>query len=987
LAVFEEQVNARGANAMTTEQTNTADAGVDELFQDFVDEASQLLDRLNEDLLVLDEWVRSNTGAPCDERLMNNMFRSAHSIKGLSAMLGLSHVNKLTHCIENVFDAARKNELPLARPVVQTIFEAVDKLTAMVSQIRTEGNDNVDATGVLAGIARILQSSGCERQATTQADAERALQMLTATNPTNAAAPTTDSSRTAMTTTPAAPRSRAIDHFSTVADDAGFPSKYIGIFIDETEMSLDSMTESLVSFDTGDMAAAVENLLITSHRIKGSAASVGLHRPAKLAHLMEDVLQELLEAHAPLSSNMADVMLQCTDALRLYVAGLKTGQPTSDDFNRLANELLFAHADAVHPANLPVEPKPVVATIDHLARVKEYAEQFSTYGQVVVGMVRFIPGLALAGLKAQLILEKLQQAGEVLVSTPPTLALEDIDTLDCLTFAVATEATVDVIKSKVFIAGVKDIQTFVAADMLSGQGPTPAPAKAPAAAPTVGPVVTIAAPVTTASAVIAEHAAEPEAAKARTATPDTSKPNETLRVDIERLDQLMNLAGQLVINKARFAQIGEGLKETLVSKQTPQRLANAVNLSRKLLKDAQAIGRESKPSAELESLRSTARRLANDLEAVQRELSRVGQMRSRVNDLFEAVHQLDRVSDGIQKSVMDTRMVPIGPLFGRFKRVVRDITRLNNKEVELVIRGEKTELDKRMIDELGDPLIHMVRNAADHGVELPVDRLAADKPPHGTLTLDAYHRGNSIIIQVSDDGKGLDKDRILAKAIEKKIISAAEAEKMTPQQAYQLIWEPGFSTAEKVTEISGRGMGMDIVRSKIEEISGTVEVDSRPGHGTTFTIKLPLTLAILPSLMADIDGDVFALPIESIVEIVSVPRASLATVHGERAAIVRGRVVSVVELDELFTWNPREQETVRESADCTLVIIGQEGQEIGLRVDTLLGEEDVVIKSMAENYRNVAGIAGASILGDGRVSLILDVTALIALSSRQATLV
>jgi two-component system chemotaxis sensor kinase CheA len=982
LAVFEEQVNARGANAMTTEQNNTADAGVDELFQDFVDEASQLLDRLNEDLLVLDEWVRAGAGAPCDERLMNNMFRSAHSIKGLSAMLGLSHVNKLTHCIENVFDAARKNELPLAQPVVQTIFEAVDKLAAMVSQIRSEGNDNVDATSVLADIAKLLQSSGCERHATTQADAERALQMLTANSATTAA-PTTDSSRTAMTTTPAAPRPRAIDHFSNVADDAGFPSKYIGIFIDETEMSLDAITESLVSFDTGDMAAAVENLLITSHRIKGSAASVGLHRPAKLAHLMEDVLQELLEAHAPLSSNMADVMLQCTDALRLYVAGLKTGQPTSDDFNRLANELLFAHADAVHPANLRVEPKPVVATIDHLAKVKEYADRFSSYAPVVVGMVRFIPGLALAGLKAQLILEKLQQAGEVLASTPPTLALEDIDTLDCLTFAVATEATVDVIKSKVFIAGVKDIQTFVAADMLAKQSAAAASAKlvkAVIAAPIpVGPQV-VAPPV-------AEAVTESEAAKPRAATPDTSKPNETLRVDIERLDQLMNLAGQLVINKARFAQIGEGLKETLVSKQTPQRLASAVNLSRKLLKDAQAIGGESKPSTELESLRSTARRLANDLEAVQRELARVGQMRSRVNDLFEAVHQLDRVSDGIQKSVMDTRMVPIGPLFGRFKRVVRDITRLNNKEVELVIRGEKTELDKRMIDELGDPLIHMVRNAADHGVELPADRLAAGKPAHGTLTLDAYHRGNSIIIQVSDDGKGLDKDRILAKAIEKKIISAAEAEKMTPQQAYQLIWEPGFSTAEKVTEISGRGMGMDIVRSKIEEISGTVEVDSRPGHGTTFTIKLPLTLAILPSLMADIDGDVFALPIESIVEIVSVPRTSLATVHGERAAIVRGRVVSVVELDELFTWNPREQETVRESADCTLVIIGQEGQEIGLRVDTLLGEEDVVIKSMAENYRNVPGIAGASILGDGRVSLILDVTALIALSARQATLV
>jgi two-component system chemotaxis sensor kinase CheA len=342
---------------------------------------------------------------------------------------------------------------------------------------------------------------------------------------------------------------------------------------------------------------------------------------------------------------------------------------------------------------------------------------------------------------------------------------------------------------------------------------------------------------------------------------------------------------------------------------------------------------------------------------------------------------------------MDTRMVPIGPLFGRFKRVVRDITRVNNKDINLVIHGEKTELDKRMIDELGDPLIHMVRNAADHGIESPAARTAAGKPAQGTLTLDAFHRGNSIIIQVADDGKGLDKDRILAKAIEKKLISAAEAEKMTAQQAYQLIWEPGFSTAEKITEISGRGMGMDIVRSKIEDISGTVEVDSQPGQGTTFTIKLPLTLAILPSLMAEIDGDVFALPVESIIEIVSVPRGDLSTVHGVKTAVIRQRVVSIVELDEIFSWNPLSETARSKSArgatrtDCTLVVLGQEGREIGLRVDALLGEEDVVIKSMAENYRNVPGIAGASILGSGRVSLILDVAALIAMSSHEAAVV
>jgi two-component system chemotaxis sensor kinase CheA len=318
--------------------------------------------------------------------------------------------------------------------------------------------------------------------------------------------------------------------------------------------------------------------------------------------------------------------------------------------------------------------------------------------------------------------------------------------------------------------------------------------------------------------------------------------------------------------------------------------------------------------------------------------------------------------------------------------VVRDITRVNGKDIQLVIHGEKTELDKRMIDELGDPLIHMVRNSADHGVETPEERIAAGKPPQGEIVLDAFHRGNSIMIQVKDNGRGLSLEKIRRKAIEKGIVSESDCEKMTPHQVYQLIWEPGFSTAEKITEISGRGMGMDIVRSKIEDLSGVVELDSVPGQGTIFTIKLPLTLAILPSLMAMIQGDVFALPIESVVEIVSVRRQDFSRVHGLRTATVRGRVVSVAMLEDVFTWksgNDRPHaEKPEDAEESTLVIIGVAGRELGLCVDQLLGEEDVVIKSMAENYRNVEGVAGASILGDGRVALILDTSALIDMASK-----
>jgi len=261
--------------------------------------------------------------------------------------------------------------------------------------------------------------------------------------------------------------------------------------------------------------------------------------------------------------------------------------------------------------------------------------------------------------------------------------------------------------------------------------------------------------------------------------------------------------------------------------------------------------------------------------------------------------------------------------------------------------------------------------------------VAAGKPAQGTITLDACHRGNSIVITVQDDGKGLDQERIRAKAVEKGLLSPADAEKLTPHQTFQLIWEPGFSTAEKVTEISGRGMGMDIVRSKIEELSGSVDLDSTPGQGTKIQIRLPLTLAILPSLLVEIEGGVFAFPVESVVEIVSLRGIEVTRVHGLPNARIRGRVVPVVHLNELFQWSTAYGgEPSRLADETTLVVIQSERREMGLAVDRLLGEEDIVIKSLAENFRNLDGLAGASILGDGRVSLIFDVGALLEMASR-----
>ena len=551
---------------------------------------------------------------------------------------------------------------------------------------------------------------------------------------------------------------------------------------------------------------------------------------------------------------------------------------------------------------------------------------------------------------------------------PPPERLDTIDHLDCFRFRVTTDQSAEAVAGQLRVGGVLRASVEPLAAQPASAEPTAAKRRRP----------------------VRPHPRPRRSDRSRKPSQRThattgQRPTETVRVDTDRLDQLMDLAGQLVINKAQFSQIGERLKAVVDCNQAVRALDKLSGELDKLGSGGTLRIDGQHLTAELESVRGQVRRIRNDLEPIRREVQTLSRARDSVRELFEAIHQLDRVSDGIQKGVMDIRMVPIGPLFARFNRVVRDISRASGKQVRLEIAGEKTELDKRMIDELGDPLVHLVRNSADHGIEPPDEREAAGKPRQGTVTLDAFHRGNSIVIEVRDDGKGLDADRILRKALDKGLVTEADAQRMTAPQIYQLIWKPGLSTAEKVTDVSGRGMGMDIVKTKIEELSGTVDISSERGKGTTITIKLPLTLAILPSLMVDIAGGVFAMPMEAVTEIVSVGRNHVRTVHGRPMATVRGRVVSLVRLGDLLGFHRAggAAETCQ-TPETTLVVVSDAGQEVGLAVDRVIGEEDVVIKSIAENYENVPGIAGASILGDGRVALILDIPALIAALSKKA---
>jgi two-component system, chemotaxis family, sensor kinase CheA len=1004
------------------------DEFLQEMLGDFLDESDELLSQLNEKLLELDEWVSElaeGEGARCDDELMNEMFRAAHSFKGLSAMLGLDQINSLTHWVENVFDAARNDQLTFNRSLVHLVFQSIDKLSVMIDCLKDPSLEAVEIDGVVGQIQQVLDAAGASRKQATQADAEGALvdESPAMELP---AAETVEPSLPAKDSAPGEENKPVpeVNYFTDIQDDPEPSAKYIGIFIDETEMSLDELSDLLLSDGTKNRT---ESLMVQCHKIKGSAAAIGLNQAAKLAHFMEDLLQNLMGTGDALTEAMTEAMLQSIDALRAYAEGLKSGHTKTEQFNQVYCRLVAAQTLASSGTDSQVEVRTNESSSEsgksgpndssrtdemcelpeHQLTLQQQADIRATLPDGMEGIVvrvHFQSDLPLVGMKAELVHNRLSALGDIFYCDPPVEQFDQAEQIQCLTLGFSSsEIDWQDVGDRINVVGVEKIDFDPVAKLLPPASTPASDAREPSspASDSTTPESQAAEAIGVAKAA-PDQSTRPDAAKKNSAAPSRStprnnpkkekaenteagkKPAETLRVDIDRLDHLMNMAGQLVINKSRFNKIGEELKGLTSSKVAANALAGAQTSLDRLSEVAENGDGKSTQTLDLESVRIHARRIQVDLEHLSREIKQAAETRILVNDLMEAVHQLDRVTEGIQKTVMDTRMVPIGPLFRRFRRVIRDITHDNGKEINLEIRGESTELDKRMIDELGDPLIHIIRNSADHGVESPEERVAAGKSPRGTVVLDAFHRGNSILVQVTDDGKGLDPDKIRNKAIAKGIISELDVEKMSTHQIYQLIWEAGLSTAEKVTQVSGRGMGMDIVRTKIEEINGSVELDSCVGKGTTITLKLPLTMAIMPSLLAEIEGDVFALPVESVNEIVPANLGDLSTVHGLDTAHIRGRIISVVHLNQIFSWNQPPKKYTQSGEDKSLVIIGSEGRELGLVVDRLLGEEDIVIKSMAENYRNVEGIAGASILGDGTVSLILDVATLLEMSNQYA---
>lgn len=739
---------------------------------------------------------------------------------------------------------------------------------------------------------------------------------------------------------------------------SGFdPGDLMPFYLDETDEQIGVLNNALMQLeqDPGDSGALQEAFRIF-HSVKGGSALMGYTGVKALTHNLESYFEQIRSGARQLDPVGLEVCFQSLDLLRDFHRDLRaSGESAVDLGGCLARVLgLLGQGEAPTPAPTATvaaaEPPP--ATQPPVASEPPEPEQ----EEPLRITLRFVPGLSWRDLKAQLILSRLATRVTVLRSDPPADHLEALATRETFVIDVAPHGLdLETVRSLADVDGVASIRF----DGEEGE------AAAPVVEPAIPPSVVV---------------PDPEPAPAALAPggePRKGRVAETLRVDVDRLDQLMNLAGELVINKARFAQIADGLRTLFQEAASPQ-----------LATDSQAIvdgiARALEEGAGGQRDHAHVRRLRENLDLFGQELSRMRQGQEQLHAMSEAIDQLTRVADGIQKGVLDTRMVPIGPLFDRFRRVVRDLSVTTGKQVELRISGEATELDKRMIDELGDPLLHMVRNAVDHGLEPAEARLAAGKPAGGTVSLSAAHRGNSIVITISDNGRGIDIERLRKKIVSVGLVSVSEARALDERQLIAYIWHPGLSTAETVTDVSGRGVGMDVVRDRIEHLSGSVDVRSEPGKGTTFTIRLPLTLAILPSLLVRIYDEFYAVSLDAVDEIVEVRGSRVDMVQGRPTLDMRNKVIALVELNDVFRWGGRSHPRagsgvlgIGGDAPLTVVVAHTGETTIGLRVDELIGIQEIVLKSIDRNFRPIPGLSGASILGDGRVSLILDIDAVI----------
>ena len=694
-------------------------------------------------------------------------------------------------------------------------------------------------------------------------------------------------------------------------------SQYLEIFLDETDEHLQNLnTQILMLEQEPDNMDTINEIFRAAHSLKGMAGTMGYKRMQTLTHDMENVFSEVRNGNIKVKAEMIDVLFQCLDALEEYNAsiresadeGTNDNEPLIKQLNEIMNE---GKAGVESASSEEAQTSAQTASAgggkkwleiklgdSERAVLKEAIKQ----GQNVYGLtVSIQESCILKAARAFLVFKAIEEDGDIIISDPPAQEIEDEKFGLEFSLVVVTGSPLDKV-----IAAAKNVSEIqdVLGDVFDPDQEVPAEGAQETKEKQEETVEHAAAP---AEAVPAPAAPAKSGKKAEEKKPAANKPvvNRTVRVDIEKLDTLMNLVSELII-----------AKNSLVSAST------------------------------VSGTSSTA-----------------------VN---EQIEYLESVTTSLHESVMKVRMVPIESTVSKFPRMVRDLQKKLGKKMELYMSGEETELDRTVVDEIGDPLMHLLRNSADHGLESAEVRRERGKPEVGSIFLDAYQDGNNVVIEVRDDGNGIDTQAVRNKAIERGVITPEQAENMSEKDSIELLFNAGFSTAKVVSDVSGRGVGLDVVKSKIEALSGEVEVKSKLGEGSSWIIRLPLTLAIIQALLVEVHHELFAIALGSIITIEDVPVSEIKYVQAEEVINLRGNVIPLIRLNEILDIEEPEEEP----ESLTVVIVNKGEKQAGLVVDNLLGQQEIVIKSLGKFISNSKIISGATILGDGEIALILDVNTL-----------
>ena len=681
-------------------------------------------------------------------------------------------------------------------------------------------------------------------------------------------------------------------------------NQYMDMFLDESHEHLQSLNEGLLRLEENmEEISVVNDIFRNAHTLKGMSATMGFAKIAELTHEMEDVLDLVRKEQLKLNEDIMDTLFKCLDSLEQMVDSVGNGEAEDVvDVSDLVAKLSSISKGTPPPAAAPAAGGAAAAPaagdasggagsdlgiddidLDVMKKAKDAGMN------VFHVKVTLMESCVLKAARSVMVMHALDEIGDVIKSVPPAEDLEQEKFERSFDIVVATASDAEAVTNAVdTVSEIEDIGVEELAPDALAKPAEPAPAAAAPAAAAAAPKK-------------AAAPAKKEGAKA--AAPKKQHQSQSVRVDIEKLDTLMNLMGELVINKVRLEQIGQT---------------------------------------------------------------------HRMSDLMETLEQMDRVTGDLQNIVMKVRMVPVSAVFNRFPRMVRDVSKELGKEINLTIEGEETELDRPVIDEIGDPIMHLLRNSLDHGVESPDAREAKGKPRVGEVGLIARHEGNNVVIMITDDGAGIDASKIRRKAVEKGMITQDEADRLDDADAVRLIFLPGFSTAEQITDISGRGVGMDVVRSKIEALSGHVDVETHIDEGSIFKIKLPLTLAIIQAMLVRVQEEMYAIPLTSIDSTVNIEPTDIQTIQNKEVIVLRGEIIPIVRMEEAL-----QVPHVKDSEELFVVVVHAGEAKAGIVVDNLIGQQEIVIKTLGNLFAGLKLFGGATVLGDGRVALILDVATMI----------